>query len=65
MDKAKSQSFLVNREQNLLVAKRKASAEPNAPSDTKRIKSSHDGSTEPDFEPPATTWRVPFPEKVC
>ncbi|KAG9228054.1 histone acetyltransferase GCN5-like protein [Amylocarpus encephaloides] len=63
MDKAESQSFLANREQNLLVAKRKASEEPNAPSATKRIKSSHVKFTEPDIEPPATTWMVPFPEK--
>ncbi|CZR61519.1 probable histone acetyltransferase GCN5 [Phialocephala subalpina] len=63
MDKRESQSFSANREQNLLVAKRKASEEPNTPTATKRIKSSHDGSTEPNVELPATAWRVPFPDK--
>jgi hypothetical protein len=63
MDKGESQSSSVNREQNLQVAKRKASEEPNLPTATKRIKSSHDGSTEPNAELPA--WRIPFPDKVC
>ncbi|KAH7385093.1 histone acetyltransferase GCN5-like protein [Cadophora sp. MPI-SDFR-AT-0126] len=57
------QSFLANREENLLVAKRKASEESNTPPATKRIKSSHDGSTGPDVELPATAGRVPFPDK--
>ncbi|TVY42417.1 Histone acetyltransferase [Lachnellula subtilissima] len=63
MDKAESQSVPANREQNLL-AKRKAPAEPDTPSATKRTKSSHEGLTEPNVEPPATAWIVPFPEKL-
>jgi histone acetyltransferase len=63
MDKGDSQLSSVNREQNLQVAKRKASEEPNPPTATKRIKSSHDGSMEPNAELPATAWRIPFPEK--
>ncbi|KAG9238251.1 histone acetyltransferase GCN5 [Amylocarpus encephaloides] len=66
MDKAMSQSFptlIANREQNLPIAKRKAPEEPNASSDTKRIKPSLDVSTNPDVESPATSQRIPFPEK--
>ncbi|KAG4438919.1 histone acetyltransferase [Cadophora sp. M221] len=64
MDKGgEPQSSAVGREQNLLAAKRKASQEPNGPTATKRIKSSHDGSAGPDVELPAIPWRVPFPEK--
>ncbi|KAH8648794.1 histone acetyltransferase GCN5-like protein [Tricladium varicosporioides] len=63
MDNLESKSFPANREQNPPVVKRKALEEPNTPSATKRIKSSHDGSTEPNTEPPATAWRIPFPEK--
>ncbi|KAI1505396.1 histone acetyltransferase GCN5 [Biscogniauxia marginata] len=63
MDNAESQSFPANREQDLLVTKRKASEEPDTPSATKKTKRSHDGSTEPDVQPPHTTWRVPFPDK--
>ncbi|KAL5330717.1 hypothetical protein ACEPPN_000236 [Leptodophora sp. 'Broadleaf-Isolate-01'] len=65
MDKGDPQSFLANRDQNLLVEKRKASEESNTPTATKRIKTSHDGSTGPDVELPATASRVPFPDKVC
>lgn len=50
------QSFLAGRGQN---AKRTASDEPNAASNTKRIKTACDGLTEPHAQ-----RRVPFPEKV-
>ncbi|PVH71358.1 histone acetyltransferase GCN5-like protein [Cadophora sp. DSE1049] len=63
MDKRGSQSFSANGEQNPLVTKRKASEEPNTPIAIKRIKSSHDGSTEPKVEFSAVAWRVPFPDK--
>ncbi|KAH6706383.1 histone acetyltransferase GCN5-like protein [Leptodontidium sp. 2 PMI_412] len=63
MDKGDPQSFLANRDQNLLVEKRKASEESNTPTATKRIKTSHDGSTGPDVELPATASRIPFPDK--
>ncbi|KAF2175146.1 histone acetyltransferase GCN5 [Zopfia rhizophila CBS 207.26] len=63
MDKADSHSFPADRGQNLLVAKRTASEEPNTAPDTKRIKGFGDRLTEPDIQPPTTTWRVPFPEK--
>lgn len=59
MDKAELPSCPADSEQDL-VAKRTAFEEPNLASDAKRIKSSHDGLTGP-----ATTRRVPFPEKVC
>jgi hypothetical protein len=47
-----------------IVAKRKATEEPNTPSDSKRIKSSHDGSIEPDEKNAIVVKRIPFPEKV-
>jgi histone acetyltransferase len=45
-----------------LVPKRTASEDPNGPPDTKRVKEFHDGSTEPDVQPSATTW-VFFPQR--
>ncbi|KAI0131058.1 histone acetyltransferase GCN5 [Daldinia grandis] len=63
MDNAASQSFPADHGHNLLVAKRAASEEPNIASDTKRIKISHDGLTEPVVQPPAIPRRVPFPDK--
>ncbi|KAH6880422.1 histone acetyltransferase GCN5 [Thelonectria olida] len=63
MDKAESLSFSDDREHNLLVAKRTASEELNAASDAKRIKTSHDGSTERHVQSPAKIRRVPFPDK--
>ncbi|KFY43137.1 hypothetical protein V495_04145 [Pseudogymnoascus sp. VKM F-4514 (FW-929)] len=48
---------------DLLVAKRTASEELNNTSDTKRIKSFHDASIEPDVGPHSITHRIPFPEK--
>ncbi|KAF2262760.1 hypothetical protein CC78DRAFT_554363 [Lojkania enalia] len=49
MDKPESHSFLANREQNLLVAKRAAAEDPNTTTNTKRFKGFDN--------------RVPFPEK--
>ncbi|PMD26550.1 histone acetyltransferase GCN5-like protein [Hyaloscypha hepaticicola] len=46
-----------------LVPKRTASEAPNSPRDTERVKEFHDGSTELDVQPSATTRRVSFPEK--
>ncbi|KAH7360378.1 histone acetyltransferase GCN5-like protein [Rhexocercosporidium sp. MPI-PUGE-AT-0058] len=63
MDKKQLQALSANREQSLLVAKRKASEEPNTPTATKRNKSSHTGSTGLNVELPATPWRVPFADK--
>lgn len=64
MDKAEPPPLPADRGQNPPVAKRAASEEPNAASDTKRIKLLHDGSPDPSAQPPAVAWRVPFPEKV-
>ncbi|TQB72211.1 hypothetical protein MPDQ_006930, partial [Monascus purpureus] len=58
MDEAESQSFSVDRGQNL-VAKRTASENLNTVPDTKRIKSLHDGQS------PPIARTVLFPEKVC
>lgn len=63
MEKAEPQSFPADSGQNL-EAKRTAFEDPNTAPDAKRIKSFHDGLTEPDVKTPATR-RVPFPEKVC
>ncbi|KAI0881990.1 histone acetyltransferase GCN5 [Annulohypoxylon maeteangense] len=63
MDTATLQSFPVNYEQNSLLTKRNASEEPNTPPITKRIKSFHDGFIEGGVKRPATSWRVPFPDK--
>ena len=65
MDKAESHSVPAYRGQNLLVAKRTASEEPNTAPNIKGIEGSHDGLTKPDIQPPATTLRVPLLEKVC
>lgn len=64
MDKAESHSGPADRGQNLLVAKRTASEEPNTAPNAKRIEVSHDRLTKPDIQPPATTWRDHFLEKV-
>ncbi|KAF2465877.1 histone acetyltransferase GCN5 [Lindgomyces ingoldianus] len=60
MDKAESHSFPADRGQNILVAKRTASEEPNSAPDTKRI---DNRLKEPDIQPAATTWRIPILEK--
>lgn len=65
MDTAESHSFPADRGQNLLVAERTGFEEPNIVPDTKRTEGLDDRLTEPDIQPPATNWRVPFPEKVC
>jgi hypothetical protein len=60
--------------QDLLpITKRTAVEEPSSTAhDAKRIKSVYDGPTEPApdvttpaIKPPAFSWRVAFPEKVC
>ncbi|KAF2791992.1 histone acetyltransferase GCN5-like protein [Melanomma pulvis-pyrius CBS 109.77] len=63
MDIAESPSFLADHRQNLPVAKRPASKEPTTAPDTKRIKVFDDGLIKPEMQPPAITWRVPFPDK--
>ncbi|KAF2278014.1 histone acetyltransferase GCN5 [Westerdykella ornata] len=61
MDGAGSHSDPADRGRNLLVAERKASEELDA---AKRIEGADDDTlTKPDIQPPATTGRVPFPEK--
>lgn len=55
MDKAESQSFPADSEQNL-IAKRTRFEEPNTAPDAKRIESSHDELTEPDVRTPPITW---------
>lgn len=61
MDKAESHLGPADRGQNLPVAKRTASKEPDA---ANRIEGIDDTLTKPDIQPPAITWRVPFQEKV-
>ncbi|EEQ89672.1 histone acetyltransferase [Blastomyces dermatitidis] len=61
MDKAASHSLPTSIGQHL-DAKRTAVEEPNNAPDPKRIKSFHDGSTEPESKTPAMRT-VPFPEK--
>lgn len=46
------------------IVKRKATEEPNTPSDAKRIKSSHEGTAEPEEKKPNIEHPIPFPEKV-
>jgi len=58
-------SLLTRLKMGPIAPKRKATEEPNAPSDSKRIKSSHDDSTEPDESKSIVVKRIPFPEKVC
>ncbi|KAI2629801.1 histone acetyltransferase GCN5 [Hypoxylon sp. NC1633] len=63
MDNAASQSLPADHGHKLSAAKRAASEEPNIASDSKRIKTSHDGLTEPVIQPPAITRRIPFPDR--
>ncbi|KAK2820001.1 histone acetyltransferase [Arthroderma sp. PD_2] len=63
MDKIQLQSFPADNGQNCLTAKRPALEELDTATDAKRMKGFHDGLTEPDVQPPAIPWRVPFPDK--
>ncbi|KAI1825791.1 histone acetyltransferase GCN5-like protein [Xylaria intraflava] len=61
MDRAELQSIPAGREHNM-ASKRNASEELST-HDVKRIKISHDGSTEPDVKPTTIIPTIPFPEK--
>ncbi|KAJ8130580.1 hypothetical protein O1611_g3051 [Lasiodiplodia mahajangana] len=57
------QSFPADHEQNRPVAKRTASEELDSISNTKKIKTFHDGPTESDARSPVIHRRIPFPDK--
>ncbi|KAF1979804.1 histone acetyltransferase GCN5 [Bimuria novae-zelandiae CBS 107.79] len=63
MDKADSHLLPAGRRQNVPAAKRPASEEVNTAPDTKKIKSSDGGTTEPIAERPTTDRRVPIFER--
>lgn len=65
MDQVEPQSHPPSHAQDSLVAKRTAFEEPGAAPTSKRAKFSHDKSVSPHIKAPASTWIVPFPEKVC
>lgn len=65
MDNAETQSASVARGQSLIGTKRMASDELKNSSDSKRLKTSHDGLATPDVQLPAMPVIIPFPDRVC
>ncbi|KAK4238864.1 histone acetyltransferase [Achaetomium macrosporum] len=62
MDKVEPRSVSVHHERNTSLQKRAAPEEPNTTSDSKRIKTSHDGSPKLDMQPQAEA--VPGEESI-